>query len=246
MLYKPSRHEPETRPARRPFLTARWENLAIISYTVPPDLLRPRLPPGLELDTRDGQAFVSLVPFDFFDTRVLGIPWPGYRDFPEINLRFYVRAGQERGIVFIREFVPKRLIAWMAKLCYNEPYSVAHVRERSRVERPACLRGQRQVQGDELGDGVHLVARVEPFDAELAEPFRRNKWVVCDDAHAEPVRAASDLLADATEAEDAQRLARELDAAVRRALPAALLQCGMRLRDVARERDEQADRMLGR
>jgi uncharacterized protein YqjF (DUF2071 family) len=109
----------------RPFLTAEWRNLFLATYTVPPDLLRPRLPPGLELDTRQGSAFVSLVAFEFLDTRVLGTPWPGYRNFPELNLRFYVHRGEERGVVFVREFVPRRLIAWLARLLYNEPYRAA-------------------------------------------------------------------------------------------------------------------------
>ena len=109
----------------RPFLSARWSNLCLFSYVVPPDLLRPRLPPGLELDTRDGQAFVSLVAFDFLQTRVWGIPWPGYRNFPELNLRFYVRHGPDRGVVFVREFVPRRLVAWMARRIYNENYLAA-------------------------------------------------------------------------------------------------------------------------
>jgi uncharacterized protein YqjF (DUF2071 family) len=119
-----------------PFLTARWSNLCLFTYSAPAALLAPRLPPGLELDTREGQAFVSLVAFDFLDTRVLGIPWPGYRNFAELNLRFYVRrrgagtetssdAPRERGVVFIREFVPQRLVAWMAKAIYNEPYVAA-------------------------------------------------------------------------------------------------------------------------
>jgi uncharacterized protein YqjF (DUF2071 family) len=108
----------------RPFLTARWADLFLASYAVPDELLRPRLPPSLELDRRDGQAFVSLVAFDFHDTRVLGIPWPGYRSFPEINLRFYVRRGEERGVVFIRELVGLRLVARLANLLYNESYEV--------------------------------------------------------------------------------------------------------------------------
>ena len=105
------------------FLTARWSNLCLFTYAVPADLLRRRVPPGLELDRREGlagEAFVSLVAFDFLDTRVLGVPWPGFRNFPEINLRFYVRrptpdGGAERGVVFVREFVPQRLVAWMAR-----------------------------------------------------------------------------------------------------------------------------------
>lgn len=105
-----------------PFLTARWSNLCIFSYAVPPSLLQARVPHGLELDTRDGNAFVSVVAFDFLDTRVLGVGWPGYRNFPELNLRFYVRHREERGVVFVREFVPGRLVTLLARLIYNEPY----------------------------------------------------------------------------------------------------------------------------
>jgi uncharacterized protein YqjF (DUF2071 family) len=112
------------------FLTARWSNLCLLTYAVPPALLEPRLPPGLSLDLRDGQAFVSLVAFDFLDTRVLGVPWPGYRNFPEINLRFYVRRGAERGVVFIREFVPRRLVAFLARTVYGEPYITAPMASR--------------------------------------------------------------------------------------------------------------------
>src|SRR5262249_30376896 len=43
-------------------------------------------------------------------------------------LRFYVRHGDERGVVFIREFVPQRLVAWLARVCYNEPYVAAPLR----------------------------------------------------------------------------------------------------------------------
>ena len=111
-----------------PFLTARWSNLPLLSYAVAPELLRPRLPAGLALDTRDGYAFVSLVAFDFLDTRVLGVPWPGFRNFAELNLRFYVRRGAERGVVFVREFVPQRLVAWVARALYNEPYVAAPLR----------------------------------------------------------------------------------------------------------------------
>jgi uncharacterized protein YqjF (DUF2071 family) len=111
----------------RPFLTARWQNLFLLTYPVPPASLQKRLPPGCVLDTRHGDAFVSLVAFEFLDTRVFGIGWPWHRDFAELNLRFYVRRNGERGVVFIREFVPRRLIAWSAWLLYNEPYLAAPI-----------------------------------------------------------------------------------------------------------------------
>ena len=71
-----------------PFLTARWSNLVLLNYAVPDSVLLPYLPRGIELDRRDGQAFASLVAFDFLDTRVLGVAWPGFRSFAEMNLRF--------------------------------------------------------------------------------------------------------------------------------------------------------------
>jgi uncharacterized protein len=107
----------------RPFLTARWLNLGLVTFDVAPDDLAAYLPPQCDLDLRDGRAFVSLVMFDFADTRVRGVRWAGNVNFPEINLRFYVNHGGRRGVCFIREFVPKRLIAWTARLIYNEPYA---------------------------------------------------------------------------------------------------------------------------
>lgn len=111
-----------------PFLTARWSHLCVLTYTVPPELLRSRLPPGLELEMRDGRAFASLVAFQFLRTRLWGCmaaPWKAARDFAEWNLRFYVRHGAERGVVFVREFVPSRAVAWLARTLYNEPYVAA-------------------------------------------------------------------------------------------------------------------------
>lgn len=107
------------------FLSAQWVNLGLISYAVPDQLLEPYLPTGLKLDRHNDSAFVSLVVFDFLQTKVLGVSWPGFRNFAEMNLRFYVRRGKQRGVVFIREIVPQLLVASLAKLIYNEPYVAA-------------------------------------------------------------------------------------------------------------------------
>lgn len=113
------------------FLTARWCNLGLITYEVDQALLRPVLPPGCEPDLLDGRAFASFVMFDFLDTRVRGIRWPGHVNFPEINLRCYVRSGGDRGVCFIREMVPRRLIAWIARAVYNEPYIATRMSSRT-------------------------------------------------------------------------------------------------------------------
>src|SRR5258708_1289001 len=108
------------------FLTARWVDLAMVNYEVDPALLRQLVPAGTELDLWSGRCLVSVVGFQFLDTRVLGLALPFHRDFEEVNLRFYVRrtVGDEvrRGVVFVKEIVPRRAIAWIANAVYNEQY----------------------------------------------------------------------------------------------------------------------------
>ncbi len=118
-----------TRTRTRAFLSAEWRYLAMLNYPIDPDALRPFTPRGTELDLWQGEAFVSLVGFLFLDTRVLGVPVPFHRNFEEVNLRFYVRhrARNEwrRGVVFVKEFLPTRLVATVARALYNENYEAA-------------------------------------------------------------------------------------------------------------------------
>lgn len=112
----------------KPFITANWQRLILLTYDVEPFLLEDYLPKGLELDVYKGRTFVSFAAFDFLDTRVKGVKIPLHVDFPEVNLRFYVKQrlndGQvRRGVVFIKEFVPKPCIATVANRFYNEPYT---------------------------------------------------------------------------------------------------------------------------
>lgn len=112
---------------RRKFLTAEWRHLILANFAVPEELLRPYLPPETELDRREGSCWASLVAFQFLDTRVLGIAWPGFRNFPEWNLRFYVVHRGQRGVCFVRELVPQWTVATIARVVYNEPYRFTRV-----------------------------------------------------------------------------------------------------------------------
>ncbi|MCX6021537.1 MAG: DUF2071 domain-containing protein [Chloroflexi bacterium] len=116
------------------FLSADWRFLTMINYEVDPAHLRPFVPRGTELDYWEGRSFLSLVGFMFLRTRLLGWSIPFHQNFEEINLRFYVRRrgpeGWRRGVVFIREIVPRRAIAAVARLVYNEPYLARQMRHR--------------------------------------------------------------------------------------------------------------------
>ena len=108
------------------FLTAEWRHLVMLNYEVAPELVAPFIPAGTELDFFNGKTFISVVGFLFLKTKVLGIPIPFHRNFEEVNLRCYVRRpapdGWRRGVVFIREIVPRTAIAWAARTFYNENY----------------------------------------------------------------------------------------------------------------------------
>jgi uncharacterized protein YqjF (DUF2071 family) len=137
----------------RVFLTAEWRHLVMLNYAVDPSVLKPMLPAGTELDFYRGDTFLSVVGFRFISTRVLGWALPFHRHFEEVNLRFYVRSqcvdGWKRGVVFIRELVPRRAIAFVARTWYGEPYRALPMRhkveqsaDRIRVEYGWRHRGQ--------------------------------------------------------------------------------------------------------
>ena len=116
------------------FLTARWMRLLMLNYPIEARDLARLVPHGTELDSWEGTTFVSLVAFRFLDTRVKGLAVPFHRDFEEINLRFYVHAqgpeGWRRGVVFVKEVVPRQAIASIARLLYNENYVACPTRSR--------------------------------------------------------------------------------------------------------------------
>jgi uncharacterized protein YqjF (DUF2071 family) len=127
------------------FLTANWRYLAMLNYVVDPRLIMPLVPAKTEIDFENGETFLSVVGFLFLDTRLLGLPIPLHRDFEEVNLRFYVRRKSTDtwrcGVVFIRELVPRRAIALVARTFYEENYvalpmkhEIEHLDENLKVE----------------------------------------------------------------------------------------------------------------
>ena len=137
------------------FLTATWRHLILMNWRVDEDLLTPNLPLGVELDRWDGDCWASLVGFQFLHMSVKGVPAFGYRDFPEINLRFYVKrqvnGETRRGVVFIREITPHFMVGWVARALYNEPYIT--MRMRQNVDESGALY---QLQNDGQWQGLSV------------------------------------------------------------------------------------------
>jgi len=111
---------------RNTFLTANWENLVMANYEVDSAVLKPYLPKGVELDYYKYKTYVSLVGFMFKKTSLFGIPIPFFGSFEEINLRFYVKRVEgkkvKKGVVFINETVPFKIVALLANKLYKEHY----------------------------------------------------------------------------------------------------------------------------
>ena len=108
------------------FLKAEWRKLAIANYRTDPSILTKYIPPNTELDFWNDTCYVSLVGFMFLNTKLMGLPIPFHRNFEEVNLRFYVRYKDndewKRGVVFIKEIVPKRALTFIANTIYKEHY----------------------------------------------------------------------------------------------------------------------------
>lgn len=117
---------PTRRPAGPNAGTQRWRDLLFVHYDVPPELVRPLVPPDLELDLWQGRCLVGVVPFAMFGVRPSWAPF-GF-DFLELNVRVYVHAGGRPGVWFLSLDAENPLAVWAARLGWSLPYEHASMR----------------------------------------------------------------------------------------------------------------------
>ncbi len=114
------------------FLKAEWRKLAMANYAIDPDILKKYVPAKTELDLWNDTCYVSLIGFMFLNTKMLGFKIPFHINFEEVNLRFYVRYKDgtqwKRGVVFVKEIVPKHAITWVANTLYKEHYDTMRMK----------------------------------------------------------------------------------------------------------------------
>ena len=114
----------------RPFLTARWSNVVLLTFEAPEALVRAQLPPDVEPDLWNGKTHASLVALEMRHVRVRGWRIPGFTAHPQVNFRVYARHGAHPAVVFVRELVPSRIIAAVGRLRYGEPFQAARISTR--------------------------------------------------------------------------------------------------------------------
>ena len=152
------------------------------------------------------------------------------------------RPGDLPGADGVRE---RLLVDQPAASRVDDADTVPHPRERCLVEQPPRLLVERKVERDQVGLAIDVLGRRRGLDPELAEPVERHVRVVRDDAEPQPQRPPCDLTPDAPQAEDAERLPRQLDAREAPSVPRPLLERSVGLGDVPGDGEEQRERVLG-
>ena len=146
-----------------------WCRLAFIHWEVEANLLRQQLPQGLELDLHDGKAWVGIVPFEMIGVTLRGVPplVPWLCDFPEINVRTYVKWNGRPGVWFLSLDATQPLAVLAAQTLFHLPYHKARIRVQAEPDH-IQYRAQR---GTRVFDATY-----RPGPAVQAEPDSFETW----------------------------------------------------------------------
>jgi uncharacterized protein len=140
-------------------MSMRWHDLAFLHWPVEGAALRRFIPPRLELDTFEGQAWLGVTPFRMTRVRPRWLPpVPALSAFPELNVRSYVTEGGKPGVWFLSLDAGNPLAVWVARRTFHLPYYRA---------RMSCVANDggvtyRSLRTHRGAPPASLVARYEP------------------------------------------------------------------------------------
>jgi uncharacterized protein len=168
-------------PLGRVFLSAEWGNLVMLNYRVDPAILERFVPRGTQIDSFQGDTYVSVVGFQFLSAKIFGVlAIPFHVNFDEVNLRFYVRRieGDEvrRGVVFVKEIVPRRAIAYLARFSYGEKYFQCPMRHAISETPARSAEYQWKFQGKWCAVGAEAGAPILPAEGSLEQFITEHYW----------------------------------------------------------------------
>ena len=116
-------HRPWPLPKKRPLLSQVWQDLVFIHWEVSFVQIRAAVPQPLDIDTYNGKAWIAIVPFDMKKVTFKGIPpISALSDFPEINVRTYVKYKGKPGVWFFSLDIPSKFAVWVARTFFHLPY----------------------------------------------------------------------------------------------------------------------------
>lgn len=104
-----------------------WRHLLFLHWEFEPEVVQRLLPEGLEVDTFEGRAYVGLVPFAMGQVRPHFLPNLGrfgrwYEEFPELNVRTYVRHNGVPGVWFFSLDAASTPAVLAARAWFGLPY----------------------------------------------------------------------------------------------------------------------------
>jgi uncharacterized protein YqjF (DUF2071 family) len=119
-------HRPYPIPDAPWIMTQTWHDVLFLHFPVDAQMLRARLPVGLQLDQYDGQAYVAVVPFHMTNMAPRGVPaLPGLSSMPELNVRTYVTAKGIPGVYFFSLDAANPLAVGAARTMFHLAYHTA-------------------------------------------------------------------------------------------------------------------------
>lgn len=172
-----------------------WLEFPFLHWDVDPDLIRPLVPPELELDTADGRAWVGVIPFRMEGVTLFGMPdLPFFSRFHELNVRTYVKRDGKPGVYFLSLDANNRLAVRIARAWFKLPYYDAVMGSMRDGERYAYKsRRTHRNGGHAVFDAVWEVQgprKPEALDLWLCERYAlyvvRNGKVLRGDVHHHP------------------------------------------------------------
>jgi uncharacterized protein YqjF (DUF2071 family) len=171
-------HRPWPMPGGPWVMTQTWHDLLFAHWPVAARDLRPLVPPAFELDTFAGDAWIGVVPFSMTNVAPRGVPTMSWiSEFPELNVRTYVRVGDRPGVFFFSLDAASRLAVKTARRLLNLPYffaSMTSTSDRSRVTYESRREHSKQpatFRGDYWPIGPGIEAQRESLEYFLTERY---------------------------------------------------------------------------
>ena len=122
---------PTQKPSGRVVMRQDWRDLLFLHWRVSPEAVQKLLPPGLRVDTFDGEAFLGLVPFTMRNVRPVwfpAVPWLSH--FHECNVRTYVVSEKDNvlGVWFFSLDAANPVAVALARGIWKLPYFRADIK----------------------------------------------------------------------------------------------------------------------
>lgn len=153
-----------------------WADLLFAHWRVDVEQVRHLVPPGLDIQERDGSSWIGLVPFRMQGVMLRYLPdVPGLSAFPELNVRLYVERGGKPGVWFLSLDADNAPAVWAARTFLHLPYHRAAMSLQARgdlIEHTSVRRrGAARFRGTYRPVGDAYSAKPDSLDRWLTERY---------------------------------------------------------------------------